>query len=131
MWVIFAARRDVLGFLRWKDWRCDILKHILHPGYCETSMLTLKMFFCAFLSHFSERKMAESSKKAAARPKPLSILRSMEEKYTAAMKKLQFGEFWNMSWAWWLACLKCTDWKGITTAYISIYALTNIFVFKV
>jgi len=36
--------------------------------------------------------MAESSKKAATRPKPLSILRSMEEKYTAAMKKLQFGE---------------------------------------
>ncbi|XP_050990219.1 baculoviral IAP repeat-containing protein 6 isoform X2 [Labeo rohita] len=40
-----------------------------------------------------ERKMAESSKKAAARPKPLSILRSMEEKYTAAMKKLQFDTF--------------------------------------
>lgn len=36
--------------------------------------------------------MAESCKKAAVRPKPLSILRSMEEKYTAAMKKLQFGE---------------------------------------
>ncbi|XP_016428418.1 baculoviral IAP repeat-containing protein 6-like [Sinocyclocheilus rhinocerous] len=40
-----------------------------------------------------ERKLAESSKKAAARPKPLSILRSMEEKYTAAMKKLQFDTF--------------------------------------
>uniref|UniRef100_A0A8C1V3E6 Dual E2 ubiquitin-conjugating enzyme/E3 ubiquitin-protein ligase BIRC6 n=1 Tax=Cyprinus carpio TaxID=7962 RepID=A0A8C1V3E6_CYPCA len=40
-----------------------------------------------------ERKMAESSKKAAARPKPLSILRSVEEKYTAAMKKLQFDTF--------------------------------------
>ncbi|KPP76576.1 hypothetical protein Z043_104070, partial [Scleropages formosus] len=37
-----------------------------------------------------ERKLAESSRKAAARPKPLSVLRSLEEKYVAAMKKLQF-----------------------------------------
>uniref|UniRef100_A0A673KNA8 Dual E2 ubiquitin-conjugating enzyme/E3 ubiquitin-protein ligase BIRC6 n=1 Tax=Sinocyclocheilus rhinocerous TaxID=307959 RepID=A0A673KNA8_9TELE len=41
----------------------------------------------------ASRKMAESSKKATARPKPLSILRSVEEKYTAAMKKLQFDTF--------------------------------------
>uniref|UniRef100_A0A673KPC9 Dual E2 ubiquitin-conjugating enzyme/E3 ubiquitin-protein ligase BIRC6 n=1 Tax=Sinocyclocheilus rhinocerous TaxID=307959 RepID=A0A673KPC9_9TELE len=41
----------------------------------------------------AKRKMAESSKKATARPKPLSILRSVEEKYTAAMKKLQFDTF--------------------------------------
>lgn len=41
----------------------------------------------------TEKKLAESSKKAATRPKPLSMLRSLEEKYVAAMKKLQFGEF--------------------------------------
>ncbi|KAJ8418302.1 hypothetical protein AAFF_G00140110 [Aldrovandia affinis] len=40
-----------------------------------------------------ERKLAESSKKATTRPKPLSILRSLEEKYVAAMKKLQFDTF--------------------------------------
>ncbi|TRY90785.1 hypothetical protein DNTS_028651, partial [Danionella cerebrum] len=40
-----------------------------------------------------ERKMAENSKKAAARPKPLSVLRSMDEKYAAALKKLQFDTF--------------------------------------
>ncbi|XP_018580423.1 baculoviral IAP repeat-containing protein 6 isoform X3 [Scleropages formosus] len=40
-----------------------------------------------------ERKLAESSRKAAARPKPLSVLRSLEEKYVAAMKKLQFDTF--------------------------------------
>ncbi|KAJ8248503.1 hypothetical protein GJAV_G00242730 [Gymnothorax javanicus] len=40
-----------------------------------------------------ERKLAESCKKAATRPKPLSILRSLEEKYVAAMKKLQFDTF--------------------------------------
>ncbi|XP_061083476.1 baculoviral IAP repeat-containing protein 6 isoform X4 [Conger conger] len=40
-----------------------------------------------------ERKLAESSKKASTRPKPLSILRSLEEKYVAAMKKLQFDTF--------------------------------------
>ncbi|XP_036448647.1 baculoviral IAP repeat-containing protein 6-like [Colossoma macropomum] len=40
-----------------------------------------------------ERKLAECSRKAAARPKPLSILRSLEEKYVAAMKKLQFDTF--------------------------------------
>ncbi|ETE61207.1 Baculoviral IAP repeat-containing protein 6, partial [Ophiophagus hannah] len=37
-----------------------------------------------------ERKLAESSKKAAMKPKPLSVLRSLEEKYVAVMKKLQF-----------------------------------------
>ncbi|KAM3863276.1 dual E2 ubiquitin-conjugating enzyme/E3 ubiquitin-protein ligase BIRC6 [Diretmus argenteus] len=40
-----------------------------------------------------ERKLAESSKKVLTRPKPLSILRSLEEKYVAAMKKLQFDTF--------------------------------------
>lgn len=35
----------------------------------------------------------ESSRKVSSRPKPLSILRSLEEKYVAAMKKLQFGEY--------------------------------------
>ncbi|KFQ24273.1 Baculoviral IAP repeat-containing protein 6, partial [Merops nubicus] len=38
-----------------------------------------------------EKKMAEYSKKAAVKPKPLSVLRSLEEKYVAVMKKLQFG----------------------------------------
>uniref|UniRef100_A0A670XUG6 Dual E2 ubiquitin-conjugating enzyme/E3 ubiquitin-protein ligase BIRC6 n=1 Tax=Pseudonaja textilis TaxID=8673 RepID=A0A670XUG6_PSETE len=40
-----------------------------------------------------ERKLAESSKKAAMKPKPLSVLRSLEEKYVAVMKKLQFDTF--------------------------------------
>ncbi|XP_038601850.1 LOW QUALITY PROTEIN: baculoviral IAP repeat-containing protein 6 [Tachyglossus aculeatus] len=40
-----------------------------------------------------EKKMAEYSKKAAVKPKPLSILRSLEEKYVAVMKKLQFDTF--------------------------------------
>ncbi|XP_024864880.1 baculoviral IAP repeat-containing protein 6 isoform X2 [Kryptolebias marmoratus] len=40
-----------------------------------------------------ERKLVESSKKVCSRPKPLSILRSSEEKYVAAMKKLQFDTF--------------------------------------
>ncbi|KAL0964404.1 hypothetical protein UPYG_G00323370 [Umbra pygmaea] len=40
-----------------------------------------------------ERKLAESSKKATTRPKPLSVLRSLEEKYVAVMKKLQFDTF--------------------------------------
>uniref|UniRef100_A0A3Q3LP29 Dual E2 ubiquitin-conjugating enzyme/E3 ubiquitin-protein ligase BIRC6 n=1 Tax=Mastacembelus armatus TaxID=205130 RepID=A0A3Q3LP29_9TELE len=40
-----------------------------------------------------ERKLVESSRKASSRPKPLSILRSLEEKYVAAMKKLQFDTF--------------------------------------
>lgn len=35
----------------------------------------------------------ESSRKASTRAKPISILRSLEEKYVVAMKKLQFGEF--------------------------------------
>ncbi|XP_053159744.1 baculoviral IAP repeat-containing protein 6 isoform X5 [Hemicordylus capensis] len=40
-----------------------------------------------------ERKLAEYSKKAAVKPKPLSVLRSLEEKYVAVMKKLQFDTF--------------------------------------
>ncbi|XP_039995720.1 baculoviral IAP repeat-containing protein 6 [Xiphias gladius] len=40
-----------------------------------------------------ERKLVETSRKVSSRPKPLSILRSLEEKYVAAMKKLQFDTF--------------------------------------
>uniref|UniRef100_H0ZEY7 Dual E2 ubiquitin-conjugating enzyme/E3 ubiquitin-protein ligase BIRC6 n=1 Tax=Taeniopygia guttata TaxID=59729 RepID=H0ZEY7_TAEGU len=40
-----------------------------------------------------EKKMAEYSKKAAVKPKPMSVLRSLEEKYVAVMKKLQFDTF--------------------------------------
>ncbi|XP_056669227.1 baculoviral IAP repeat-containing protein 6 isoform X17 [Monodelphis domestica] len=40
-----------------------------------------------------EKKLAEYSKKAAVKPKPLSVLRSLEEKYVAVMKKLQFDTF--------------------------------------
>ncbi|XP_029377805.1 baculoviral IAP repeat-containing protein 6 isoform X4 [Echeneis naucrates] len=40
-----------------------------------------------------ERKLVESSRKVSSRPKPLSILRSLEEKYVAAMKKFQFDTF--------------------------------------
>ncbi|XP_041107829.1 baculoviral IAP repeat-containing protein 6-like isoform X5 [Polyodon spathula] len=40
-----------------------------------------------------EKKLTESSKKVAARLKPLSVLRSLEEKYVAAMRKLQFDTF--------------------------------------
>ncbi|NXT39499.1 BIRC6 protein, partial [Pelecanoides urinatrix] len=40
-----------------------------------------------------EKKMAEYSKKTAVKPKPLSVLRSLEEKYVAVMKKLQFDTF--------------------------------------
>uniref|UniRef100_A0A4W3K7A1 Dual E2 ubiquitin-conjugating enzyme/E3 ubiquitin-protein ligase BIRC6 n=1 Tax=Callorhinchus milii TaxID=7868 RepID=A0A4W3K7A1_CALMI len=37
-----------------------------------------------------EKKIAESTKKALCRPRPSIITRSLEEKYVAAMKKLQF-----------------------------------------
>ncbi|XP_067844789.1 baculoviral IAP repeat-containing protein 6 [Heptranchias perlo] len=37
-----------------------------------------------------EKKIAESTKKAMARPRPSAVTRSLEEKYVAAMKKLQF-----------------------------------------
>ncbi|XP_071595306.1 dual E2 ubiquitin-conjugating enzyme/E3 ubiquitin-protein ligase BIRC6 isoform X9 [Heliangelus exortis] len=40
-----------------------------------------------------EKKMAEYSRKSAVKPKPLSVLRSLEEKYVAVMKKLQFDTF--------------------------------------
>ncbi|XP_055083393.1 baculoviral IAP repeat-containing protein 6 isoform X2 [Periophthalmus magnuspinnatus] len=40
-----------------------------------------------------ERKLVECSRKASSRPKPLSLLRSLEEKYVAVMKKLQFDTF--------------------------------------
>lgn len=41
---------------------------------------------------FLERKLEESSRRASSRSKPMSIFRSLEEKYVVAMKKLQFGE---------------------------------------
>uniref|UniRef100_A0A7N9CYR3 Dual E2 ubiquitin-conjugating enzyme/E3 ubiquitin-protein ligase BIRC6 n=1 Tax=Macaca fascicularis TaxID=9541 RepID=A0A7N9CYR3_MACFA len=40
-----------------------------------------------------EKKLGEYSKKAAMKPKPLSVLKSLEEKYVAVMKKLQFDTF--------------------------------------
>ncbi|KAM6916345.1 dual E2 ubiquitin-conjugating enzyme/E3 ubiquitin-protein ligase BIRC6 isoform 2-T2 [Xenentodon cancila] len=40
-----------------------------------------------------ERKLVECSRKVTSRPKPLSMLRSLEEKYVAVMKKLQFDTF--------------------------------------
>ncbi|KAE8601567.1 hypothetical protein XENTR_v10013719 [Xenopus tropicalis] len=40
-----------------------------------------------------EKKLAESSKKSLVKSKPFSILRSLEEKYVAIMKKLQFDTF--------------------------------------
>lgn len=50
-----------------------------------------------FIFLLKERKLVESSKKVCSRPKPLSILRSLEERFVAAMKKLQFGEFATLS----------------------------------
>jgi len=70
----------------------DVIHSNTPSGHSETHTCTHFFFVDVSVFCFSERKMAESSKKAATRPKPLSILRSMEEKYTAAMKKLQFGE---------------------------------------
>ncbi|KAB1267187.1 Baculoviral IAP repeat-containing protein 6, partial [Camelus dromedarius] len=40
-----------------------------------------------------EKKLGEYSKKVAMKPKPLSVLKSLEEKYVAVMKKLQFDTF--------------------------------------
>ncbi|XP_054979502.1 baculoviral IAP repeat-containing protein 6 isoform X7 [Sorex araneus] len=40
-----------------------------------------------------EKKLGEFSKKVAMKPKPLSVLKSLEEKYVAVMKKLQFDTF--------------------------------------
>lgn len=40
----------------------------------------------------TEKKLGEYSKKVAMKPKPLSVLKSLEEKYVAVMKKLQFGK---------------------------------------
>ncbi|CAH2249470.1 baculoviral IAP repeat-containing 6 isoform X1 [Pelobates cultripes] len=40
-----------------------------------------------------EKKLAEFSKKSAVKSKPFSVLRSLEEKYVAIMKKLQFDTF--------------------------------------
>lgn len=40
-----------------------------------------------------EKKLGEYSKKMAVKPKPLSVLKSVEEKYVAVMKKLQFDTF--------------------------------------
>ncbi|XP_078504876.1 dual E2 ubiquitin-conjugating enzyme/E3 ubiquitin-protein ligase BIRC6 isoform X3 [Lissotriton helveticus] len=40
-----------------------------------------------------EKKLAEYSKKCTAKSKPLSVIRSLEEKYVAIMKRLQFDTF--------------------------------------
>lgn len=40
-----------------------------------------------------EKKLGEYSKKVVMKPKPLSVLKSLEEKYVAVMKKLQFDTF--------------------------------------
>ncbi|XP_012868979.1 PREDICTED: baculoviral IAP repeat-containing protein 6, partial [Dipodomys ordii] len=40
-----------------------------------------------------EKKLGDYSKKTAMKPKPLSVLKSLEEKYVAVMKKLQFDTF--------------------------------------
>lgn len=40
-----------------------------------------------------EKKLGEYSKKVAMKPKPLSVLKSLEEKYVAVMKTLQFDTF--------------------------------------
>lgn len=54
-----------------------------------------------------ERKLVESSRKVSSRPKPLSLLRSLEEKYVAVMKKLQFGELvcFLCGFVLWHSCL--------------------------
>lgn len=51
--------------------------------------------------------MAEYSKKAAVKPKPLSVLRSLEEKYVAVMKKLQFGRLRSVN----VCVLESRQWK--------------------
>ena len=56
------------------------------------------IFMISAPTSLPERKLVESSRKVSSRPKPLSILRSLEEKYVAAMKKLQFGEFKYFLW---------------------------------
>lgn len=60
-----------------------------------------------------ERKLVESSRKVSSRPKPLSILRSLEEKYVAAMKKLQFGK------------LKCFPWDVCMLGLLRFVNRTN------
>lgn len=40
-----------------------------------------------------EKKLSEYSKKCTAKSKPLSVIRSLEEKYVAIMKRLQFDTF--------------------------------------
>lgn len=52
--------------------------------------------------------MAEYSKKAAVKPKPLSVLRSLEEKYVAVMKKLQFGRLRSVN----VCVLESRQWKN-------------------
>lgn len=56
--------------------------------------LMRSFLMCFFVKTIiTERKLAEFSKKASVKPKPLSVLRSLEEKYVVVMKKLQFGKF--------------------------------------
>lgn len=60
--------------------------------------------------YLTEKKMAEYSKKAAVKPKPLSVLRSLEEKYVAVMKKLQFGRLRSV---WLFVALESKYWRNI------------------
>ena len=56
-------------------------------------MKTLKNAYLCYLScNITEKKLGEYSKKVVMKPKPLSVLKSLEEKYVAVMKKLQFGK---------------------------------------
>lgn len=58
---------------------------------CDSGAVTKLTVFKSTL--LPERKLVESSRKVPSRSKPMSVLRSLEEKYVVAMKKLQFGEF--------------------------------------
>lgn len=54
---------------------------------------TFKNAYLCYLScNITEKKLGEYSKKVTMKPKPLSVLKSLEEKYVAVMKKLQFGK---------------------------------------
>lgn len=67
--------------------------------------------------------MTESSRKVSSRPKPLSIIRSLEEKYVAAMKKLQFGEFPYLFWDVQFVLYACTFTLYMYILYYFFYTL--------
>lgn len=97
--------------------------------------LTLRCYSLCFFSlsvlcHFTrltERKLVESSKKASSRPKPLSILRSLEEKYVAAMKKLQFGELFCTS-IYYCFCECCSQYPIKNQRLMGVHKKTPILV---